>query len=51
VVNINAKACTEVIGILDIRHGMRELAAAGKSFNVFTAGKRRALRAAVLPHE
>ena len=44
VVNINPKVCTEVIGVLDIRHGMREFAAGGKSFNVFTASQRNALR-------
>jgi hypothetical protein len=48
VVNISPRQCTEVIGVLDIRHGMREFAAGGKSFNVFTHGQRRHLRAAVV---
>lgn len=47
VVNISPARRTEVIGMLDIRHGMREFAAGGKSFNVFTEGERRTLRSAL----
>ena len=49
VVNISPGSRTEVIGLIDVRHGHREFAARGKSFNVFTAGKRRVYRAAIAP--